>query len=118
MTSDAVTIATAATACRDVDRYPGAELVPGIVAVRLDAPVYFANVMHFENKIKDFVEDGHSFAHNHGGMRYCTNLLGRLCVKHVTWIQLSVDHLNCMPGTQCLTSRLFGMAAAHIKQLA
>lgn len=42
---------------RNILQYHNAEMVPGILVVRLDAPVYFANVQWFEDKIGEYEGD-------------------------------------------------------------
>jgi len=39
---------------RNVEQYPSAELTPGVMVVRLDAPIYFANVQWFQDKLQDY----------------------------------------------------------------
>lgn len=51
---------------RNVDKYPEAEKTPGIVVVRLDAPLFFANTAHFENSIERHVKEGQREAHEAG----------------------------------------------------
>lgn len=51
---------------RNVDKYPEAEKTPGIVIVRLDAPLFFANTAHFENSIERHVQKGQREAHEAG----------------------------------------------------
>lgn len=43
---------------RNIEKYPEAETTPGIVVVRLDAPLFFANTSHFEGSIKRLVKAG------------------------------------------------------------
>lgn len=52
---------------RSVKRYKDAHTVPGIVIVRLDAPLHFGNVLHFEQLIQDLLEDGDKDARQGGG---------------------------------------------------
>ncbi|KAG0562647.1 hypothetical protein KC19_9G162300 [Ceratodon purpureus] len=42
---------------RNVQQYPDATLAPGIVAVRVDAAVYFSNSQYIEDKVLHYVED-------------------------------------------------------------
>jgi MFS superfamily sulfate permease-like transporter len=42
---------------RNVEQYPSAEMVPGVLVVRLDAPVYFANVQWMEDKLVAYEAD-------------------------------------------------------------
>lgn len=42
---------------RNIEQYPHAETVPGVLVVRLDAPVYFANVQHMEDKLVEYEAD-------------------------------------------------------------
>lgn len=42
------------TVYRSTEQYPAAERTPGVLAVRLDAPVYFANVSWMRNKIEEY----------------------------------------------------------------
>uniref|UniRef100_A0A383W800 STAS domain-containing protein n=1 Tax=Tetradesmus obliquus TaxID=3088 RepID=A0A383W800_TETOB len=58
---------------RSVQKYPGAETIPGIVIVRLDAPLFFANTNHFENSIADHLAAGQGLAEEAGlvsGVRF------------------------------------------------
>jgi MFS superfamily sulfate permease-like transporter len=43
---------------RSIEQYADAKVVPGIVIVRLDAPVYFANASYFQDKLEDYEEEG------------------------------------------------------------
>jgi MFS superfamily sulfate permease-like transporter len=38
-------------------QYPSAEMVPGVVVVRLDAPIYFANIQWMEDKLVAYEAD-------------------------------------------------------------
>jgi MFS superfamily sulfate permease-like transporter len=38
-------------------QYPSAEMVPGVVVVRLDAPIYFANIQWMEDKLVEYEAD-------------------------------------------------------------
>ena len=49
-----------------MEQYPNAELVPGVCVVRLDAPIYFANVQWMQEKISDYEEAALNFAKQHG----------------------------------------------------
>lgn len=51
---------------RNVDKYPEATTTPGVVVVRLDAPLFFANTAHFEGAIKNRIEGGTAEARNAG----------------------------------------------------
>jgi MFS superfamily sulfate permease-like transporter len=42
---------------RNIKQYPGAEQTPGVLVVRLDAPIYFANVQWFQDKIADYEKE-------------------------------------------------------------
>lgn len=44
--------------CRNVEKYPEASTTPGVVVVRLDAPLFFANTNHFEGSIKRHLKEG------------------------------------------------------------
>jgi sulfate transporter 4 len=39
---------------RNIEQYPQSELVPGVLVVRLDAPVYFANVQYMRDKLDEY----------------------------------------------------------------
>jgi MFS superfamily sulfate permease-like transporter len=39
---------------RNVEQYPSAELTPGVLVVRLDAPVFFANVHWMATRLEDY----------------------------------------------------------------
>jgi sulfate transporter 4 len=45
------------TVYRNVEQYPNAETTPGVLAARLDAPVYFANVRHISEKLEEYEAD-------------------------------------------------------------
>ncbi|KAF8060559.1 SULTR2 [Scenedesmus sp. PABB004] len=49
-----------------VSKYEGAETTPGIVVVRLDAPLFFANTVHFESAITHYLADGDDAAREAG----------------------------------------------------
>jgi anti-anti-sigma regulatory factor len=58
---------------RSIQKYPGAQTVPGIVIVRLDAPLFFANTMHFEHAVEQHLAEGQEAARQAGlvsGVRY------------------------------------------------
>jgi hypothetical protein len=38
-------------------QYPTAEMVPGVLVVRLDAPIYFANIQWMEDKLVEYEAD-------------------------------------------------------------
>lgn len=42
---------------RNVEQYPDATLAPGIVAVRIDAAIYFSNSQYIHDKVLYYVED-------------------------------------------------------------
>jgi len=42
---------------RNVQQYPDAVLAPGIVAVRVDAAIYFSNSQYIHDKVLRYVED-------------------------------------------------------------
>jgi MFS superfamily sulfate permease-like transporter len=39
---------------RNIEQYPQSELTPGVLVVRLDAPVYFANAQYMRDKLDDY----------------------------------------------------------------
>lgn len=43
---------------RSIEQYPDAKVVPGVVIVRLDAPIYFANCTYFQDKLEDYEAEG------------------------------------------------------------
>lgn len=51
---------------RSVRRYKDAHTVPGVVVVRLDAPLHFGNTVQFENKVHEYLEDGQQEAKEAG----------------------------------------------------
>eukprot|EP00775_Hariotina_reticulata_P008330 gene8330-8515_t len=51
---------------RNIQQYPSAEMVPGVLVVRLDAPVYFANVQWMEDKLVQYEADALRFARANG----------------------------------------------------
>ena len=40
----------------DIQRYPGAQQIPGVLIVRWSAPLFFANANQFRNRIRDLVK--------------------------------------------------------------
>jgi sulfate transporter 4 len=54
------------TVYRNIQQYPSAEMVPGVLVVRLDAPVYFANVQWMEDKLVQYEVDALRFAQANG----------------------------------------------------
>ena len=52
--------------CRNLDKYPEAATTPGVLVVRLDAPLFFANTAHFEGAIKRRIEESEAEAHDAG----------------------------------------------------
>lgn len=58
--------------CRSVKQYPIAEIIPGVLAVRLDAPLYFANVQWMKDKLVQYEAAAAAVAKQHGlkGVRF------------------------------------------------
>lgn len=56
---------------RNVEKYPEAKTTPGVVVVRLDAPLFFANATHFEGSIARHIEIGQKEAKAAGGRSIC-----------------------------------------------
>lgn len=52
--------------CRNLDKYPEAATTPGVLVVRLDAPLFFANTAHFEGAIKRRIQESEAEAHDAG----------------------------------------------------
>jgi hypothetical protein len=52
---------------RNVEQYPSAEIVPGVLVVRLDAPVYFANVQWMEDKLVAYEAEALRWVEGWGG---------------------------------------------------
>ena len=46
----------------NVEQYPSAELTPGVLVVRLDAPVYFANCQWMRHKLEEYEEEAKGWA--------------------------------------------------------
>lgn len=42
---------------RNVEQYPDASLAPGIVAIRIDAAIYFSNAQYLHDKVLAYVEE-------------------------------------------------------------
>lgn len=57
---------SATPCCRNVEQYPEAEQTPGILAVRLDAPVYFANVQRFQDVLSSYEKESAAYARKNG----------------------------------------------------
>ncbi|KAF8059692.1 SULTR2 [Scenedesmus sp. PABB004] len=47
-------------------QFPGANTRPGVLALRLDAPIYFGNVQYLEDKVDTFVEEAERAARDDG----------------------------------------------------
>lgn len=45
------------TVYRNIQQYATAEMVPGVLVVRLDAPIYFANIQWMEDKLVEYEAD-------------------------------------------------------------
>jgi len=45
---------------RNIEQYPTSELTPGVLVVRLDAPVYFANCQWMRHKLEEYEEEAHA----------------------------------------------------------
>jgi sulfate transporter 4 len=73
---------------RNVEQYPAAELTPGVLAVRLDAPVYFANVQWMQDKLVQYEAAAAAIAKQHG-------LTG---VQYVVLDLTPVSHMDSMGG--------------------
>ncbi|GBF98588.1 sulfate transporter [Raphidocelis subcapitata] len=55
------------TVYRNIDQYPSADLTPGVLVVRLDAPVYFANCQWMRHKLEEYEEEAKAYAAANGG---------------------------------------------------
>lgn len=42
---------------RNVDQYPDASSVPGVLALHIDAPIFFANSGYLQERIKRWIDD-------------------------------------------------------------
>jgi sulfate transporter 4 len=73
---------------RNIEQYPDAELVPGILIVRLDAPVYFANVQWCQDKLVEYERAAERFAVANGAPR----------LEYVVLDLTPVPHLDSMGG--------------------
>lgn len=73
---------------RNIEQYPDAELVPGILIVRLDAPVYFANVQWCQDKLVEYERAAERFAAANGAPR----------LEYVVLDLTPVPHLDSMGG--------------------
>ena len=73
---------------RNVEQYPAAELVPGLLVVRLDAPVYFANVQWCQDKLVEYERAAERFAVANGAPR----------LEYVVLDLTPVPHLDSMGG--------------------
>lgn len=66
-----------------MEKYPEASTTPGIVVLRLDAPLFFANTAHFETKINQNIEEGDKEARAAGGelsVQAWAALLHKVCL--------------------------------------
>jgi MFS superfamily sulfate permease-like transporter len=45
------------TVYRNIYQYKNSEEVPGLLLVRLDAPLYFANAVYIRERLQDYVDD-------------------------------------------------------------
>ena len=97
--------------CRNVDKYPEATTTPGIVTVRLDAPLFFANTAHFENSIDRHISEGKEAAAAAGGeaakwQKQETHLISsHLHFQHMPWAPRQHGTANMSP---CASGRGWG----------
>lgn len=54
---------------RNVTQYPNATLVPGVLAIRVDAAIYFSNSNYIHNKILHYLEEETQKLNKTGGPR-------------------------------------------------
>ena len=52
---------------RSIEKYRTAQQTPGVLVVRLDAPLFFANCPHFESAVEKMVEEENDRAADAGG---------------------------------------------------
>ncbi|KAI8466625.1 MAG: proton/sulfate transporter [Monoraphidium minutum] len=55
------------TVYRNVEQYPASDLTPGVLVVRLDAPVYFANCNWMGVKLEEYEEQADAYSVSQGG---------------------------------------------------
>lgn len=112
--------------CRNLDKYPEASTTPGVLVVRLDAPLFFANTPHFEAAIKRRMEEGAAEARDAGCELCClgSNMGGVLpnspaCQRlGAAWVHLGVGDLQqhvcrSLPVGRRGTSKLSNTLAVH-----
>ena len=51
----------------DIERYPDARPIPGLVLYRFDAPLFFANVDHFRERVRSLARPGEVAVDRRGG---------------------------------------------------
>jgi sulfate transporter 4 len=51
---------------RNVGQYPGALRAPGVMAMRIGAPLYFANVQYVQDKLGEYMADAREYSAEHG----------------------------------------------------
>jgi len=73
---------------RNVEQYPDAELIPGILIVRLDTSVYFANVQWCQDKMVEYERAAERFAVANGAPK----------LEYVVLDLTPVPHLDSMGG--------------------
>ena len=80
------------TVYRNIKQYPGAELYDGIVMVRIDAPIYFANTQNVREKIRKYEEAAEKelATRGHGTVKYM--IIEMSPVSHVDTTALHILH--------------------------
>jgi sulfate transporter 4 len=51
---------------RNVKQYPGATRTPGVLAMRIDAPLYFANVQYVQDTLAEYMAEARALSEEHG----------------------------------------------------
>ncbi|XP_074582136.1 sulfate transporter 3.1-like [Curcuma longa] len=64
------------TAYRRVDQYPAAQSVPGVLILRIDAPVYFSNASYLRERISRWINEETESTKGETGLQYLILDLG------------------------------------------
>ncbi|KAG2497041.1 hypothetical protein HYH03_005043 [Edaphochlamys debaryana] len=68
---------------RNVKQYPNAQMLPGVMAVRIDAPIYFANVQWIKDRLRAYEAKYRSFSADKGGVKLEYAIIDMSPVTHI-----------------------------------
>jgi high affinity sulfate transporter 1 len=71
---------------RNVEQYPDATIAPGIIAIRIDAAIYFSNAQYLHDKVIHYLEEEGAKVAESGGkaIQYLILDLTRTCSPPIT----------------------------------